>query len=105
MSVVPNSRNSRQMKQLLATCGSPKVSVPDVCSVSGAQAEQGGLRALLSAIHIKQCKEKMWVFGKLLKAVLPALADEGRDVDGRFSQEHFFFFHSAHMETEKKISH
>lgn len=73
LSVVPNSRNSRQVKLVSATCGSPKVPMPDVCSVSAA-----GPRTSLSAIHIKQCKENMCFFGKQLKVVLLALAGEGR---------------------------
>lgn len=75
--------------------------MPDVCSVSAAQAEQGGPRTSLSVIRIKQCKENMCFFGKLLKVVLLALAGEGRENDeGRFSGEQVFL-HSTHMGIEE----
>lgn len=88
LSVVPNSRNCRQAKLLLATCSSPKLPMPDVCSVSAAQAEQGGPRTLLSAIRIKQCKENMCFFGKL--CCLPLLVKGGKMMKEDFSQEQFF---------------
>lgn len=71
--------------------------MPDVCSVSAAQAEQGGPRTLLSAIHIKQCKENVCFFGKL--CCLPLLVKGGENDEGRFFSR-TGFFHSTHKGIE-----
>lgn len=88
LSVVPNSRNSRQVKLLLATCSLPMVPLPDVCFVSATQAEQGGSRTLLSASHIKQHKENVCFFGKL--CCFPILVKERKTMMEDLCESSFF---------------
>lgn len=62
--------------------------MPDVCSAYAVQAEQGGPRTSLSAIHIKQCKENLCFFGKL--CCLPLLVKGRKMMKEDFLENRFF---------------